>query len=61
MHVRRWILGVLLLVVPGRLVADAIDDYLGREMALRRIPGLALAVARDGAIVRVSSYGLANV
>lgn len=61
MHVRRWILGVLLLVVPGRLVADAIDDYLGREMALRKIPGLALAVARDGAVVRVSSYGLANV
>lgn len=43
------------------LRADAIDDYLVREMALRKIPGMALAVARDGEVVRVSSYGLANV
>lgn len=43
------------------LRADAVDDYLVREMALRKIPGLALAVARDGEVVRVSSYGLANV
>ena len=43
------------------LRADAVDDYLRREMALRKIPGLGLAIARDGAVVRVSSYGLANV
>ncbi|MEO8197988.1 MAG: serine hydrolase domain-containing protein [Thermoanaerobaculia bacterium] len=42
------------------LHADTIDDYLVREMALRKIPGLALAVARDGEVVRVSSYGQAN-
>ena len=52
---------VLLLALPGLLAADAIDDYLAREMALRKIPGLGLAVARDGEIARLSSYGLANV
>lgn len=41
--------------------ADAIDDYLAAEMAARRIPGLALAVARDGALVDARSYGLAHV
>ncbi len=41
--------------------ADGIDDYLRREMELRKIPGLALAVARDGQIERVSAYGFANV
>jgi CubicO group peptidase (beta-lactamase class C family) len=49
------------MALPGVAFADGIDDYLAREMALRKIPGLALAVARDGEVVRVSSYGLANV
>jgi CubicO group peptidase (beta-lactamase class C family) len=39
---------------------DAIDDYLGAEMARRAIPGLALAVARDGRI-ETRCYGLAHV
>ena len=59
---RRWLaLPVFLLALPGGVAADGIDDYLAREMALRKIPGLAVAVARDGEVVRVSSYGLANV
>ena len=49
------------LAAGAPVFADAIDDYLQREMALRKIPGLGLAVARDGEVVRVSSYGLANV
>lgn len=57
----RLTLLILLHALPASLAADSIDDYLAREMALRKIPGLALAVARDGEIVRVSSYGQANV
>ena len=52
---------IFLLALPGVLAADGIDDYLQREMAARKIPGLGLAVARDGEIARLSSYGLANV
>ena len=44
---------------PAR--ADPIDDYLRAEMARRKVPGLALAVARDGRVERVGAYGLANV
>ncbi len=55
---------LLLLTAPtsvtGRL-SDDIDAYIAAEMASRRIPGLALAVARDGSIVRAGYYGLANV
>ncbi len=40
--------------------ADEVDDYLVAEMRARGIPGLALAVARGGELVRVSGYGLAN-
>ncbi|MEZ5312412.1 MAG: serine hydrolase domain-containing protein [Thermoanaerobaculia bacterium] len=50
-----------LLLLPEAASADAIDDYLASEMAVRGIPGLALAIARDGAVVRLSSYGLAHV
>ena len=55
-------IGVVLAAAP-RAVSDTdpIDAYIAAEMAARRIPGLALAVARDGAIVRTSYYGLANV
>lgn len=62
---RGWRLGVLAvgsaIGLASALSADAIDDYLAREMALRKIPGLGLAIARDGAVVRTSSYGLAHV
>lgn len=54
-------LGLWTSAFGAALAADGIDDYLQREMALRRIPGLGLAIARDGEVVRVSSYGLANV
>ena len=59
---RKWLIrSILFLALPGNLAADSVDDYLMREMAARKIPGLGLAVARDGEVVRVSSYGLANV
>jgi CubicO group peptidase (beta-lactamase class C family) len=60
--VRATVAALLLpLAAAGAAGADAIDDYLAAEMAARRIPGLALAVARDGAVVDVRSYGLAHV
>ena len=41
--------------------ADAIDNYMKEELERRRIPGAALAVARDGKLVKARGYGLANV
>jgi len=59
---KKWLpLSAFLLALPCGLAADGIDDYLRREMALRQIPGLGLAVARDGKIVRLASYGTAHV
>jgi CubicO group peptidase (beta-lactamase class C family) len=50
---------LLPLCAATALGADAIDDYLRREMELRTIPGLALAVVRGEAIEQ-RFYGLAN-
>ena len=44
---------------PAR--ADAIDEYLIKEQALRQIPGMAMAIVRHGHIERVSTYGSANL
>ena len=53
------VLGFALSAPPAR--ADAIDDYIKVEMERRHIPGLALAVARNGKIVKVRGYGVANL
>jgi D-alanyl-D-alanine carboxypeptidase len=65
-HARLSLVLALLLVasptlVPSTARADAIDDYLKTEMEKRRIPGLALAVVRDGAVVKLQGYGFANL
>ena len=44
---------------PAR--ADRVDEYVREQMHLRHIPGLALAVVRDGRVVKESGYGLASV
>jgi CubicO group peptidase (beta-lactamase class C family) len=56
------IASVLLLgLVAGRSSADAIDDYVRTAMENQRLPGLALAVVRDGQEPILRSYGVANV
>ena len=54
------LVGVLLgVAAPAR--ANRIDDYIKAEMQKRRIPGLALAVVRNGTVVKMKGYGLANL
>lgn len=61
---RVLILAVLLLALvtgPISALADAIDDYIQTEMNSRRIPGLALAVVRNGVVEKMRGYGFANL
>jgi CubicO group peptidase (beta-lactamase class C family) len=52
---------LLLGALPVRVCADRVDDYVRAQMSRRHIPGLALAVVRDGRIIRTRGYGLASV
>jgi CubicO group peptidase (beta-lactamase class C family) len=40
---------------------DQVDDFISSEMKKRNIPGVALAVVRDGKVVKVKGYGVGNV
>jgi len=42
-------------------VTTKVDDYIRTEMQSQQIPGLALAVIKDGQTVIAKGYGLANV
>lgn len=52
---------VLLPVFAPLLRADAVDDLVNAELARQQIPGLALAVMKDGKLAKSAGYGLANV
>jgi CubicO group peptidase (beta-lactamase class C family) len=59
------ILALILLVSPACLAQESyekkIGEYLRKEMQAQQIPGVALAVVKDGKIVLARGYGLANV
>ena len=38
-----------------------VDDYIKLQMQRRHIPGLSLAVVKDGKMIKAKGYGLANV
>jgi CubicO group peptidase (beta-lactamase class C family) len=42
-------------------VATKVDDYIRAEMKAQQIPGVSLAVIKNGEIVLARGYGLANV
>ncbi len=42
---------------PGLAQGDGVDQIVRAEMGQRHIPGVSLAVVRDGAIVKSAAYG----
>jgi CubicO group peptidase (beta-lactamase class C family) len=41
--------------------ADSIDAFVKNEMQKRKVPGLQLAIVRNGKIIKTGNYGLANI
>jgi CubicO group peptidase (beta-lactamase class C family) len=47
--------------IPGAARADKLDDAIQAEMQRSHIPGLAIAVVKDGKIIREQGYGFADL
>jgi CubicO group peptidase (beta-lactamase class C family) len=68
MHLLKRATSTLFLVLLASTVclaqdafANKIEDYLRKEMQAQQIPGIALAVVKDGKIALARGYGFANV
>lgn len=57
---RCWLVGLVGLAA-GCVSTASLDDALRAEMARQGVPGMAVAIVRDGAIELERGYGLANV
>jgi CubicO group peptidase (beta-lactamase class C family) len=57
----RVALALSLLLGAQIAAADKVDDYIRKEIARQRIPGLALGVVRDGKLVKSAGYGFADL
>src|SRR5262245_26644910 len=51
---------LLVLVSPPAAVADPVDDIVNAQLKRQGVPGVSVAIVKDGAIVKAEGYGLAN-
>ena len=52
---------VMLLALTVAARADKVDEYVKAEMKKQHIPGVSIAVVKDGKVIKAEGYGLANV
>ena len=46
---------------PAFSQTDDVDTFIEEQIKMQRIPGLSLAVVKEGRIVKVKGYGFANL
>lgn len=56
-----WVGAALGLFSNTPAYADRVDDYITARMSQERIPGVSLAVLKNGKLVKMEGYGLANL
>lgn len=56
-------IAILSLILCSNLFvrADSIDKFIIEQMKARQLPGLSVAVIRDGKVIRATGYGFANL
>jgi CubicO group peptidase (beta-lactamase class C family) len=55
------LLALAVLFLPAAAAGDAVDDYVEAQRRRQKIPGVSVAICRDGQVVKAAGYGLANV
>lgn len=63
MRNRQRLFSAIALVIVATVVAraDKTDDLIKAEMQRQKIPGISIAVVKDGKIIKAEGYGLANI
>jgi D-alanyl-D-alanine carboxypeptidase len=51
----------LLMTTPGFAFADQVDSLIKQEMQKHQIAGIALAISKDGRLIKTNAYGVANL
>lgn len=59
-HVSAFVL-LLIFVVAVPAQVTEVNDYIKAEMARQKIPGVSLAIVKNGRVILAEGYGLANV
>jgi CubicO group peptidase (beta-lactamase class C family) len=52
---------VLLFTATVAVRADKVDDYVKAEIQRQRIPGVSIAVIKEGKVIKAEGYGIANL
>ena len=52
---------LFIVFAPNIIRADEVDDYVKEQIRRQRIPGLSLAIVKNGAVFKTAGYGLANI
>lgn len=55
------VLALIVFTVSGAAHADPVDELVNAELARQQIPGAAIAVVKDGKIIKEAGYGMANL
>jgi len=58
---RAFVAAAFFCLCAAAAIADPADDYVRGFMARSHAPGMALAVIKDGKVLKASTYGLANI
>jgi D-alanyl-D-alanine carboxypeptidase len=58
---QRLIAVVLILLTTVCAHADGVDDWVKAQLRERHVPGVSIAVVKDGVLVKTESYGIADV
>ena len=62
-YFKKTVIALLIFTFANTVFAqtDSIDVFVKNQMQRRKIPGLQLAIVKDGRIIKTGNYGLANV
>jgi len=61
MRATTFVLTLCLAGLTRIAAADPVDDYVRSQLKPRNLPGVSLAVVKDGRIVKAAGYGLASL